>query len=77
MARRIRDDLGNRLGPEYAELLSALGRLRRWLREEVADPRVRPDLWFRLIERELLDRLLASRAGLEERVKQWTSWPQE
>ncbi|MGB9886395.1 MAG: precorrin-2 dehydrogenase/sirohydrochlorin ferrochelatase family protein [Moorellales bacterium] len=73
LARRIRDHLASHVNPEYAELLLTVGRLRRWLRKQVADPRVRRDLWFRLVEREPLDRLLAGRATLEERVRQWTS----
>ncbi|MCR4418840.1 MAG: bifunctional precorrin-2 dehydrogenase/sirohydrochlorin ferrochelatase [Clostridia bacterium] len=73
LARRIRDELARELGPEYAELLLTVGRLRRWLREEVSDARVRRELWFRLVDKEPLDRLLAGRKELEQRVRQWTS----
>jgi precorrin-2 dehydrogenase/sirohydrochlorin ferrochelatase len=61
LARRIRDEVGRHLGPEYALYLKIIGSVRRRLRTAVRDPVQRVRLQRRLLRLPLLGLLRAGR----------------
>lgn len=50
LAKRIRDELSDRYGPEYGDLLSFLAGLRRMAKETIADPAARQSVLKALAE---------------------------
>ncbi|MBN2290038.1 MAG: bifunctional precorrin-2 dehydrogenase/sirohydrochlorin ferrochelatase [Candidatus Glassbacteria bacterium] len=52
LARRVREDLEKRFGPDFGELVGAAAELRQWLRERVADPGKRRAFWEDFIDLE-------------------------
>jgi precorrin-2 dehydrogenase/sirohydrochlorin ferrochelatase len=67
VARMIRQDLERRYGPEYAEVLAAVGRLRSRLKIEVRDPEARILRLRKAAQKELARRL--GKKG--ERRQEW------
>ena len=67
LAARIRRQLEQTFGPEYAELLELLGELRRPVAEREPDFRARMALWQALLDSEMLDLL---RQGRHEQARQ-------
>ncbi len=55
LARRVSEDLGQALGPEYGDFIAALERARERIRREVADPDLRRTLFDRVVWSDLLD----------------------
>lgn len=64
LAGRVRDRIGDVLGPEYALVVDLLGRIRDELREGLADPDERRSVLLRLAESNLPE-LVARRDGRE------------
>jgi len=62
IARRIRDDIGAHLGPEYAAAVTRMARLR----EQFAPGRARQEAFLRLIDQGLLEAL---RGGDEDQIE--------
>lgn len=76
LARRLRQELEERYGPEYARVLDGLQRLRRRLKEEIASPKRRQAVLSRLVSEGLLDLIREGREDLvEERVRECISSP--
>lgn len=74
LARHLRQELAERYGPEYAEMLEALQKLRRRLKEKIAAPEKRRAILSRLLAEGLLDLMREGREDLvEERVKKCIS----
>jgi siroheme synthase-like protein len=59
LASRIRDRIAEDLGPEYAEFLDILGRLRPEVTERFPTFERRREIWYRLVDSEAFDRLKA------------------
>ncbi len=59
LASRIRDRIAGDLGPEYAEFLDILGRLRPEVTERFPAFERRREIWYRLVDSEAFDRLKA------------------
>lgn len=57
LARMIRQDLERRYGPEYAQVLTAVGKLRSRLKSEVRDPEARLLRLRQAVRKELAQRL--------------------
>lgn len=57
LAVRLRQDLEARLGPRYARFLELAGRLRGPLARRVADADRRKELWYRLVDSDVLELL--------------------
>lgn len=75
MARKLRAELQQQFGPEYAEWLDLLGALRPRLMREVPDPRLRQAVYQRLVYSDALDLLrLGNRAQVEALVEQAIAW---
>lgn len=55
LARKIREELAKRYGPEYGELAGLLGRIREKARREIKDLRARQALFGRLLDGEVLE----------------------
>lgn len=66
LAARIRQRLESLFGPEYASLLDILGDLREWI-TDACPPEKRRDLWYRLVDSDLLDLL---REGREQEARE-------
>jgi siroheme synthase-like protein len=66
LAVRLREQLERELGPEYAEFLEMLGALREPLARQVRDFSARRELWYRLVDSDILDEL---RAGRKEQAR--------
>lgn len=66
LARKIREDLEQQYGPEYAEFLSVLGNIRRRLRAEVAEARDRQEVYRRLVYSDALELLRQGRRDMVE-----------
>lgn len=54
LAVRLRQELERRLGPEYARFLDIAGALRRPLAERVPELSRRRELWYRLVDSDVL-----------------------
>jgi len=71
LAVRLRERLERELGPEYGELLELLSSLREGLARGHASFESRRELWYRLVDSDILDHLRAGRRDLaEERIEQ-------
>lgn len=57
LAVRLRQQLEAALGPEHARFLDIAGRLRRPLLERIPDFETRKELWYRLVDSDVLERL--------------------
>lgn len=66
LAARIRQRLESLFGPEYASLLDILGDLREWI-TDVCPPEKRRDLWYWLVDSDLLELL---REGKEQEARE-------
>ncbi len=66
LAARVRQRLESLFGPEYASLLDILGDLREWI-SEACPPEKRRDLWYRLVDSDLLELL---REGKEQEARE-------
>jgi siroheme synthase-like protein len=71
LAVRLRQELESRLGEEHARFLELAGRVRKPLAERHLDFETRRDLWYRLVDSDVLDLLRtgeekAARARFEE-----------
>jgi len=76
LARRLRQELEGRYGPEYARVLEGLQKVRRRLKAEIANPRKRQAVLSRLVAQGLLELLFEGREDLvEERVRECISSP--
>lgn len=67
LAVRLKETFARRLGPEYARFLEIAGALRRPLTQRVPELARRRELWYRLVDSDVLD-LLAT--GDESRALQ-------
>ncbi len=68
LAKRIRHDLQQRFGPEYADALRLLRRLRRRLNGRVEDPAERRRIFSALANSPLLDYLRGRQTGAIDRL---------
>lgn len=71
LAVRLRQELESKLGDEHARFLDLAGRVRKPLAERHPDFQTRRDLWYRLVDSDVLDLLRigqdeAARARFEE-----------
>ena len=75
LARKIREVLGYRFGPEYAVVVDELARLRRELKDRVPREEKRRQFWEMLIDLDFFDSLEGPeiRARIKERAEQCLS----
>lgn len=75
LARKVREVLGYRFGPEYAVVVDELARLRRELKERVPREERRRQFWEMLIDLDFFDSLEGPevRARIKERAEQCLS----
>ncbi|RKO67083.1 precorrin-2 dehydrogenase/sirohydrochlorin ferrochelatase family protein [Desulfofundulus salinus] len=64
LARKIKEELEKRYGPEYGLLVNLLGELRHDILENIADPRKRRDLLTAILDDQVLQ--LLARGELEQ-----------
>jgi siroheme synthase-like protein len=62
LAVRLREQLEEIVGPEYAELVEMLGELRTEIAERVPDFTLRKELWYRLVDSGALNQIAAGDA---------------
>ncbi len=67
LAVRLRDRFASQLGPEYAAFLELAGDLREELARRVPEFHRRRDLWYRIVDSDVLDWL---RAGQHHRARE-------
>lgn len=73
LAVRLRQQLERQLGPHYARFLELAGRLRAPLAERLPDFAARRDLWYRLVDSDVLELLgRGDDARARERVAEIT-----
>jgi len=68
LARRIREELEDRYGPEYEDLLNLLGEWRETVQQKMDSEAARKRVWERVLESDLLALL---RAGKHEEAREW------
>jgi precorrin-2 dehydrogenase/sirohydrochlorin ferrochelatase len=68
LARRVREDVGRALGPEYERALDVLARLRRHLHTRALSSAERQRILTGLVGSDLLDRLRAPDTGAVDRL---------
>ena len=75
LARKVREVLGYRFGPEYAVVVDELARLRRELKDRVPREEKRRQFWEMLIDLDFFDSLEGPeiRARIKERAEQCLS----
>jgi len=66
LARKIREDLENIYGPEYAALTALLGNLRPQILKKIKDGNGRKLFWQRLIESDILELV---KTGQDEEIE--------
>ena len=70
LAKRLREELEQTIGPEYEEFLEILKETRRRVQEEERDPERRRAIFERLVASDLLERLRrGDRAGAEAKIE--------
>ncbi len=70
LAKRLREDLEQTIGPEYEEFLKLLKETRRRVQEEERDPERRRAIFERLVASDLLERLRrGDRAGAAAKLE--------
>lgn len=67
LARKIREELEKRYGPEYGELTELLGRIREKAKREIEDGRARQELLAGLVDEQVLELV---QKGLWEEAKE-------
>jgi siroheme synthase-like protein len=73
LAVRLRQQLERQLGAHYARFLEIAGRLRAPLAERLPDSAARRELWYRLVDSDVLELLgRGDDAGARERVAEIT-----
>lgn len=65
LTKKIKDELTERYGREYGELLNILGNIRGRVRDEVANPQRRKLLWKNIIDSKVLELI---KEGASEKV---------
>ncbi|HEV8305815.1 MAG TPA: siroheme synthase CysG [Gemmatimonadales bacterium] len=71
LAVRLRERIGRAIGPEYAAFAEMLGALRPAVAARVPDPRARLELWYRIVDSNVVELLRrGDRDGAERRVAQ-------
>lgn len=67
LAVRLREQFERQLGPEYGELLALLREVRPQIQSRISDPSARRDLWYRILDSDVLEKL---RAGQRDAAMQ-------
>lgn len=70
LAKKIKEELANVYGEEYAELIELLGEIREKIKDSVPDIENRRNMFLQLVEGPLLD--MFKNGGIEQ-VKEWLS----
>lgn len=74
VAVRLKEWLQREIGPEYADLLAILKSVRSEITNGIADFTTRRDLWYRIVDSDVLARLRAGqRAEVEADIRQMIS----
>jgi siroheme synthase-like protein len=66
LAVRMRERLERELGPEYGEFLELLSSLREGMARQNSSFETRRELWYRLVDSDILDHLRAGRRELAQ-----------
>lgn len=70
LARRLKDELAAKYGPEYGRYLALVAKLRAEMKERLATPKEREIFWREAIDQETLDLLKQGKFGeAEERMR--------
>lgn len=76
LARRLREELEDRYGPEYARLLEIMGEVRQRVLAEVPEEQARRAIFERLVKSNLLELIRQGKdQSIKERVAECISWP--